>query len=115
MNNAVFTKSMGNVLKHRDVKLLTTEKRRECLVSESNYHFKKFFIKNLLAIRIRKTEILMNKVVYLSVLELSRTEMYELLYDHVNPKYGEKKFTYSPLGKTLEKDQGEKNKGNWRA
>ena len=51
----------------------------------------------------------------MSVLELSRTEMYEFLYDHVKPKYGEKKFTYSPLGKTLEKDQGEKNKGNWRA
>ena len=51
----------------------------------------------------------------MSVLELSRTEMYEFLYDHVKPKYGEKTFTYSPLGKTLEKDQGEKNKGNWRA
>ena len=50
MNNAIFGKTMGNVRKHRDIKLVTTERRRNYLVSEPNYHTTKFFTKNLLAI-----------------------------------------------------------------
>ena len=38
MNNVVFGKTMGNVRKHRDIKLLTTERRKNYLVSEPNYH-----------------------------------------------------------------------------
>ena len=38
MNNSVFGKTMENVRKHRDIKLVTTDKRRNQLVSESNYH-----------------------------------------------------------------------------
>ena len=37
MSNAVFVKTMGNVGKHRDIKLLTTEERSNYLVSETNY------------------------------------------------------------------------------
>ena len=48
MNNAVFGKSMENVRKHRDNKLVTTERRRNYLVSEPNYHTKKFFTEYLL-------------------------------------------------------------------
>ena len=65
MNNAVFGKTMENVRKHRSIKLVTTESRRNYLVSEPNYHTTKFFKEYLLAIEIRKTEILMNKPVYL--------------------------------------------------
>ena len=43
MNNAVFRKAMENVRKHRDFKLVTTERRRNYLVSEPNYHTIKFF------------------------------------------------------------------------
>ena len=97
MNNAVFGKTMENVRKHRDIKLVTTERRRNYLVSEPNYHTTKFFTENLLAIgkfihliEMRKTQILINKSVYLglSILDLSKTVMYEFLSDYVMPKYG---------------------------
>ena len=46
MNNPVFGKTMENVRKHRDIKLLTTNKRKNCLVSEPNYHTTKRLSKN---------------------------------------------------------------------
>ena len=64
MNNAVFGKTVKNVRKHRDIKLVTTE-RRNYLESEPNHHMTKFFIENLLAIEMKKkkkkTEILKKK------------------------------------------------------
>ena len=54
MNNAVFGKTMENVGKYRDIKPVTTEKRRNYLVSEPNYHTAKFFTENLLAIEMKK-------------------------------------------------------------
>ena len=91
MNNAFFGKTMENVKKHRYIKLVTKERRRNYLVSESNYHTKKFFKENPIAIEMRKSQILMNKPVYLglSILDLSKTVMYEFWYDYVKPKYGE--------------------------
>ena len=79
MNNSVFGKTMGNVRKHRNIKLVTTERRRNYLVSETNYHTTKLFIENVLAIEMRKTQILMNKPVYLSlsILDLSKTVIYK--------------------------------------
>ena len=52
MNNTAFAKTMKNVKKDRDIKLVTTETRRKYLVSEPNYHTTKFFTENLLAIEI---------------------------------------------------------------
>ena len=91
MNNAVFGKTTENVKKHLSIKLVTTERSRNYLVSVSNYQTTKFFTENLLAIEVRKTQILMNKPVYLglSILDLSKTVMYEFWYDYVKPKYGE--------------------------
>ena len=54
MNNAVFGKTIENVRKHRDIKLVTTERRRNYLVSEPNYHTTKFFKETLLAIEMKK-------------------------------------------------------------
>ena len=59
MNNSVFGKTIENVRKRRNIKLLTIETRRNYLVYEPNYHTKKFFTKHLLAIEIIKTEIRM--------------------------------------------------------
>ena len=50
MNNALFGKTMENVRKHRDIKLVTTERRRNYFVSEPDYHTTKCFTENLLAI-----------------------------------------------------------------
>ena len=53
MNNAFFEKTMEHVRKHRDFKLITTNKRRNYLVSECNYHTTNFFSENLLAKEIK--------------------------------------------------------------
>ena len=58
---------MENIRKHRNIKLVTTEERRNYLVSEQNHLTTKFFIKNLLAIEIRKTQIVMNRPVYIGL------------------------------------------------
>ena len=70
MNNSVVEKTMENVRKYRNIKLVTTERRRNYLVLEPNYHTTKFFTENLLAIEMKKTQILMNKPVYLGLLIL---------------------------------------------
>ena len=89
MNNSVFGKTMENVRKHRDIKFITTDKRRNQLVSEPNYHATKWFSENLLAIEMKKIKVEINKPVYLalSILEISKTLMYEIWYDYIKPKY----------------------------
>ena len=75
MNNSVFGQTIENIRQHREIKLVATEKRRNYLVSEPNYHTETFFAEDLLAIETRKTQILLNKPVYigLSILDLSET------------------------------------------
>ena len=67
MNNVVFGKTMENVKKHRDIKLVTTGKRRNQLASEPNYHTSEYFSENLMAIVIKKTKVKMNKPIYLGM------------------------------------------------
>ena len=92
MNSSVFGKTMENVRNHRDIKLVTTEEKRSKLVSEPNYHTTKHFSENLLAIEMKKTKVKMNKPVYLgmSILDISKTLMYEFWYDYISPKYRNK-------------------------
>ena len=88
MNNSVFGKTMENLKNHRDIKLVTSEKRRKRLVSEPNYHSCKTFSDHLMAIEMKKTRIKMNKPLYLgaSILDISKTLMYEFWYDYLKPK-----------------------------
>ena len=92
MNNSVYRKTMENVKKHRDIKLVTTEEKRIKLVSEPNYRTTKLFSKNLLAIEMEKAKVKMNSPVYLgmSVLDISKTLKYEFWYDYVKPKCKDK-------------------------
>ena len=87
--NSYFGKTMENVRKQGDIKLVTTDKRRNQLISEPNYHTRKWFSEDLLAIEMMKTIVKMNQPVYpsLSVLELSKTLMYVFWYDYIKPKY----------------------------
>ena len=90
MNNAVFGKTMENVRKHRDIKLVKTDKKRNKLVSEPNYHTMKLTDDNLAIIEMRKVKAKMNKPIYLglSILDISKITMYEFWYDYVKNKYG---------------------------
>ena len=54
MNNSVFGKAMEDVRKHRDIKLVTTDKKINQLISEPNYHATKYFSEDLLAIEMKK-------------------------------------------------------------
>ena len=78
---------MENVRKHRDTKLVATDKRRNQLVSEP--HTTKYFSEDLLSIEMKKIKVKMNKPVYLGmlILDISKTLMYEFWYDYIKPKY----------------------------
>ena len=65
INDAVFGKTMENVRKHRDIKLVTADERRNQLVSEPNYHITKYFSEDLSANEMKRTKVKMNKSVYL--------------------------------------------------
>ena len=92
MNNSVFGKTMENVRNHRDIKLVTSDKRRSILASEPNYHSSKRISKDLMIMEMKKVEVKMNKPIYLgqAILDISKTLMYEFWYDYIKPKYGDK-------------------------
>ena len=89
--NSIYGKTVQNDRKHRDIKLVTTEAKRNKLASEPNYHTTKCISKDLLIMEMKKTEVKMNKPIYLgqAVLDLSKTLMYEFWYDHLKPMYGD--------------------------
>ena len=88
MNNSVFGKTVENVRNHRDIKLVTSEKRRKRLVSEPNYYSHKSLSDNLMTIEMKKTRVKMTKPLYLgmSILDISKILMYKFWYDYIRPK-----------------------------
>ena len=91
MNNAVFGKTMENARKHRDIKLVKTDYKRNKLVSEPNYHTMKLISENLSTIEMKKVKVKMKKPIYLglSILEISKIIMYEFWHDYMKKKYGD--------------------------
>ena len=89
MNNAVFGKTMENVRKHHNIKLVKTDKKRNKLVSEPNYHTMKLIDDNLAIIEMKKVKVKMNNPIYLgiSILDTSKITMYEFWYDFIKSKY----------------------------
>ena len=92
MNNSVFGKTMEKVRNHRDIKLVTSDKRRKRLVSEPNYHSHKTFSECLMAIEMKKTRVKMIKPIYLgmSILDISKMIIYEFWHDYIKTKNGER-------------------------
>ena len=91
MNNVVFGKTMENVRKHRDIKLVKTDYKRSKLVSEPNYHTMNLISENLSIIQMKKVKVKMNKQIYLGqlILEISKIIMCEFWYDYMKKKYGD--------------------------
>ena len=92
MNNSVFGKTMENVRKYRDIKLVKTDKKRNKLVSEPNFYTMKLIDENLAIIDMKKVKVKINKPIYLGmiILDLSKISMYDFWYDYIKVKYGEK-------------------------
>ena len=92
MNNSVFGKTMENIRMHKDMKLVTSEKKYNKQVMKPNFKDGRRFSDHLMAAEMGKTKIKMTKPVYLGhvILDLSKTIMYEFHYDYMLPKYGKK-------------------------
>ena len=92
MNNSVFGKTMENLRKRVDIRLVTNEKDAKKLISKANYNRRTIFSENLMAIHMNKTHIEYNKPIYLGmcILDISKAIMYDFHYNYIKPKYGEK-------------------------
>ena len=92
MNNSVFGKTMENIRKHRNIKLVTNREAYLKLVMKPNFKSGVQFGENLMGCKIGNIKVVMNKPVYLGqvILDLSKIVMYEFHYDYMAPKYGKK-------------------------
>ena len=83
MNHAVFRKTMENIRKHRNIKLITNQKAYLKVVIKPNFKSGTLFGANLMGCEMGKIKVVMNKPVYLgqAILDLSKIVMYEFHYD----------------------------------
>ena len=91
MNNSVFRKTMENIRKHRNIKLITNRETYHCTIMKPNFKSGVLFVENLMGCEMGKIKVVMNKPVYLgqAILDLSKIIMYEFHYDYMKPKYGD--------------------------
>ena len=92
MNNSVFGKTMENLRKQVDVRLVTDEKKLLKYVSKPTYVSSKIFNENLVAVHKIKETLTLNRPAYLGmcILDLSKTLMYDFHYNYIKKKYGDK-------------------------
>ena len=92
MNNAVFGKTMENICKHRNIKLVNNEEDYLRCVMKPNFKSGTLFGLNLMGCEMGKTVLKMNKPVYImqAILDLSKTMIYEFHYDYMLLKYGDR-------------------------
>ena len=92
MNNSVFGKTIENIRKHRNIKLVTNREAYLKLVMKPNFKSGVRFSDNLMGCEMGKIKVVMNKPVYLgqAILDLSKIVMYEFHHDYMAPKYGKK-------------------------
>ena len=91
MNNSVFGKTMENIRNRVDIRLVTRVSQAKRLTCKPNYQHHTIFSKNLAAVHMKKVSLKFDKPVYLgmSILDLSKTLMYDFHYNYIKPKYGE--------------------------
>ena len=91
MNNSVFGKTMENIRNRVDIRLVTRVSQAKKLTCRPNYQHHTIFSKKLAAVHMKKVSLKFNKPVYLgmSILDLSKTLMYDFHYNYIKPKYGE--------------------------
>ena len=89
MNNSVFGKTMENIRKHRNIKLVNDEEEYLKNVMKPNFKSGTLLGPDLMGCEMGKVRVVMNKLVYLgqAILDLSRTIMYEFHYDYMKRKY----------------------------
>ena len=92
MNNSVFGKTMENIRKRVDVRLVTDEKKLLKLASKPTYVSSKIFNENLVAVHKIKETLTLNRPAYVGmcILDLSKTLMYDFHYNYIKDKYKEK-------------------------
>ena len=78
-----YSEKQWKTLENRNIKLVTTDKKGNKLVSEPNYHTINYIAEDLSIIEMNKTKVIMNKPIYLglSILDISKILMYEFWYD----------------------------------
>ena len=91
MNNSVFGKTMENVRNRVDIQLVNREEKALKLFSKTNFDKRTIFSENLIAVHMHKKKVKLDKPIYLgmSILDLSKTLMYDFHYNYIKPKYGE--------------------------
>ena len=96
-NNAVFGKTMENKRKRCNIQLVTDPEKMLRLAARPTYVSHKIFHENLVAVHYRQTKLLMDKPLYvgMSILELSKTLMYDFHYNYILPKYPESKLLFT--------------------
>ena len=92
MNNSVFGKTMENIRKRVDIKLVNNRKSALKFAAKPNFESCTIFDENLIAIHMKRVKLLFNKPVYcgMSILDVSKTLIFGFHYDYMKPKYHEK-------------------------
>ena len=92
MNNSVFGKTMENLRKRVDVKLVTTYKKVDELTSKPTYVSGKIFNESLMAVHKIKETLTLNRPAYVGmcILDLSKTLMYDFHYNYIKKRYGDR-------------------------
>ena len=91
-NNSVFGKTMENVRNRVDVRLVTNVERLLKLTCKPNYQSNTIFSDDLIAVHMKRTDLVLNKPIYLgmSILDISKNLMYNFYYNYIKQKFGSK-------------------------
>ena len=92
MNNSVFGKTLENIRNRVDIRLISTNKVAQKLAAKPNYDCCMIFDENLIVVHMKNTKLCFNNPVYLgmSILDVSKSLMYDFYYNYIKSKYGDK-------------------------